>query len=155
MALTKKSQSYTMPELLEKLRHYCAYQERCKQEIEQKIMLLGGNKNQFQAILEVLEAENYWNESRFAALYARSKLSQKGWGKQLIKAKLLQKGIAPLLTTQALNSIEPQVYEHKIIGLINKLSEANYSYEAMVKYLLQKGYEWDLIKKNLGNHESY
>ena len=56
----------TKEQALQKLKHYCAYQERCHSEVRQKLYRLGVWKREHDEILATLIEENYLNEERFA-----------------------------------------------------------------------------------------
>jgi len=58
---------------LAKLRHYCAYQERCHQEVRSKLLKLGVRGYDLELIISELIEENFLNEERFARSYARGK----------------------------------------------------------------------------------
>ena len=53
----------TPEQALQKLRHYCAYQERCHQEVKEKLFNLGIRKSQHDEIVSTLIEENYLNEA--------------------------------------------------------------------------------------------
>lgn len=66
-------------EISEKIRHYCAYQERSRLQVIRKLKSLGCPEEQIPGILELLAAENYQNEQRFTGQYVRRRAA-KGWG---------------------------------------------------------------------------
>ena len=53
---------------LERLRYYCAYQERCHAEAKQKLNELGVYGRDAEQVIAQLIEENYLNEGRFAVL---------------------------------------------------------------------------------------
>ena len=60
----------TKEQALQKLKHYCAYQERCHSEVKEKLFNLGVWKKEHDEIISTLIEENYLNEERFAVAYA-------------------------------------------------------------------------------------
>ena len=68
--------------ILQKLKHYCGYQERCHSEVVQKLYELGARKKDHDEIIAALIQENYLNEERFAIAYAGGKYRMKQWGRR-------------------------------------------------------------------------
>ena len=76
MALQKKY--LTKEEALQKLKQYCAYQERSHHDAVQKLWDLGVRKAEHDEVLSALIEEDYLNEERFAVQYAGGKFLAKG-----------------------------------------------------------------------------
>ena len=55
---------------IQRIRHYCAYQERAQQEVRDKLYELGMTKDEVEEIMSDLIAENFLNEERFAVQFA-------------------------------------------------------------------------------------
>ncbi|MCX6352570.1 MAG: RecX family transcriptional regulator [Bacteroidetes bacterium] len=69
---------YNFPEALQKLRKYCAYQERCHQEVRKKLAEWGFDNEDKDKIIVQLMEEGFLNEERYAKAIVRGKLRQKG-----------------------------------------------------------------------------
>ena len=145
--------SLTREQALQKLKHYCAYQERCHQEVKEKLYSLEMHKPDVEQIISQLIEENYLNEERFAIQYAGSKFRIKHWGRVKIKYALKQKQVSDYCIRKALGQIDADDY----IKTLQKLGESKWKLLAgeknifvkkrkMQDFLLQKGYESDLIK---------
>ena len=92
--MEEKRKLYTFEEIKQKLVNYCIYQDRCHQEVEQKMqdfLLIPEAKDE---IMLYLINENYLNEERFARSYIRGKFYLKNWGRIKIKNHLKFKGIS-------------------------------------------------------------
>ena len=75
----------TMNEVaLQKIKSYCAYQERSHQQVRYKLIELEVYGDDLEEMLSILIAENYLNEERFARSLARGKFRFKQWGRQKI-----------------------------------------------------------------------
>lgn len=137
--------------LLPKLYSYCAYQERCRSEVRQKLLDVGVPMAYIGACLDFLEEENYWNEARFAEQFAHGKFSVKRWGKVRILHELRQRGVPEPLIAQALAAaIDEEKYAHTIAHLVEvKLREISPEEstisrrDKVARYLQQKGYAWE------------
>lgn len=130
---------------LQKIRHFCAYQERNHMEVKQKLYSFGLYKPEVERILSELIAENYLNEERYALAFAGGKFRQLKWGKVKIKYALKQSGVSEYCIKKALQGIDEDAYSETIKKLYEKkwktLSGTKVSKEQKVRnYLLQKGY---------------
>ncbi len=144
----------TSPEkAMQKLKHYCGYQERSHLEVKQKLYSLGLMKKEVEELISRLIEEGYLNEERFAILFASGKLRLKGWGRQKIRFELRQRGISEFCITKALKSIDESEY----IAGFNRSAEKKWHSLRTEKnifarknkwqqYLHQKGFEPALIK---------
>ena len=143
--------SLTVTEALEKLRNYCAYQERCHREVKNKLYQLGMIPQAIDQIIGTLVSENYLNESRFAQQFAHGKFSIKHWGKMRITRELKTRSISNYDIKQALAAIEIDAYQNKIRTISDKKWSLLSSYSLTVKkqklhqYLSYRGWENELI----------
>ena len=138
--------------IMNKLRRYCAIQERCKQQIVIKLTHAEVEPELHLQILDKLESENFLNEERFARLYSRSKFNQKGWGNRKIAQKLKSLGISSSLIEKGLEEIDFDSYHSKLRDLSNRkfqsLGQRGTTEERRKKtlsFMLAKGYEMDAI----------
>ena len=148
----KKINRYiTTEEALAKLQKYCAYQDRCHQEVRTKLLKLGIYGDSLESIMVDLITENFLNEERFAKSYARGKFRIKHWGRIRIKQELKLRNISVYCIKKAMQEIEEEDYLLTIRALLKKknksLKEANLYQRKnkLARYLLQKGFETGLI----------
>mgnify|MGYP001332023584 CR=1 FL=1 len=102
--------AYTLNNLKTRLERYCAYQERCHQEVQTKLRQLGAFRNDSDAVISHLIQNDYLNETRFAMLYVRSKFSIKKWGRKRIVNELKQRKITSYNIDKALAQITEEDY---------------------------------------------
>lgn len=142
-------------EALEKLKKWCAYQERSHTDAKRKLYQLRVSALDADAVIAALVEENYLNEERFALAFAGGKFRIKGWGKQKIKMELKKHGVSEYCIKKALKTLEEEDYEKKLSALINKkLSLAKQSdkrklYISVYTYAVSKGFENNLVKTEL------
>jgi regulatory protein len=144
---------------IEKLARYCAYQERCLQEVNTKLDAMGISHNQAQKIIQELSDEGFIDEKRYALSFVRGKFNQKKWGKIKIYHALRAKGINPSLIELALTHIDDEDYyntlkelaEQKTAALEGKESDPLKIKHKAYRYLMGKGYESHLITDLLFN----
>ena len=141
----------TKEQALQKLRHYCGYQERCHSEVKEKLWQLKVNRKEHDEIIASLIEEDYLNEERFAMQFAGGKYRVKQWGQVKIKYELKQRMVSDYSIKKALK----QINEKEYISTLNKLAEKRYASlkneqwmvrkKKTIDYLLQRGFEMDLI----------
>jgi regulatory protein len=136
---------------LEKIKHYCAYQERCQAQVRQKLKENKVHFNDIDNIICDLIEENFLNEERFAILFAGGKFRTKQWGKVKIKYELTKNQIGKPLIIKALQQIDASNYfevAHKLAHKYYNNCPAANSIAKKIKtknYLLQKGYELNIV----------
>ena len=141
--------------LLLKAERFCAYQERCGYEVEQKLKNLGADQKISSKIIASLRENNFLNEERFAKLFASGKFRIKRWGKNKIRAELRMKKVSDHLISNALDSINEEEYQKTIQHLIIKKGKETGNVEVKIKnqkifrFLLSKGFESHLVLKIL------
>lgn len=155
-----KSTSYTLQEAQKKLEHYCAYQERCHQEVEQKLRGMNMIPEAIEIIVGKLVEENYLNETRFAQSFARGKFRIKKWGKERILRELKFRKISPFNIKIALREISVEDYQDTLEELAARFWEANASRDVytrkkkVIDALRYRGWESPLIFDALASLES-
>ena len=139
---------------LQKARQYCAYQERSHSEVKEKLYSLGLRKNDVEQVLTQLIEEDYCNEERFAELFAGGKFRMKQWGKIKIRHALQEKRISEYCIKKALRAISDDDYSKTLEKIANQRWESVKTekniFTRMAKtrdYLMQKGYESELVSK--------
>lgn len=149
-------QRLTPEQALQKARHYCAYQERCHSEVKEKLYSLGLWKKDVEEALSRLIEENYLNEERFAIQFAGGRFRMKHWGRVKIRYELKQKLASEYCIKKALAAIDEEAYCQTLEKLAaekwNTLEREKNSFVRKRKvqdYLLQKGYESDLVSQVL------
>lgn len=147
----KTEKSYTVDEATKLLENYCAYQERCHKEVEQKLYDLNMIPAAKEKILLHLMQHNFLNEERYAKAYVRGKLSIKKWGKIKIASELKFKNISSYNIKQALNDIDENAYLKNLQQLAEKklplIKESNAfkKRNKLSTFLISKGYEPNLV----------
>jgi regulatory protein len=146
----------TKEQALQKLRHYCGYQERCHSEVKEKLYELGVSKIHHDEIIATLIEENYLNEERFAILFAGGKFRIKQWGKQKIKYELKQRQVSSYSINKALKTIDEDMYRKTLQKLATqKLKTLKTENNLFIKnkkvynFLTQKGFEQHLVAETI------
>lgn len=142
---------FSIKEALHKIEHYCAYQERCHEEVVQKLRSMKMDSEEIDSIMVHLIGDNFLNEERFACSFARGKHRIKHWGKIRIVNELKSKKITQTLINIALKEISPEEYATTFHTLAEKNWESIRETNLMKKrkkfcdYMLRRGFESNLI----------
>ena len=142
---------FTIKQAIQKLEHYCAYQDRCHEEVIQKLRSMKMDQDEIDQIIVQLIADNFLNEERFACSYARGKHRIKHWGKIRIVNELKFRKISATLIKIALKEIDDSDYFGMFETLAEKHWETISERNTMKKrkkfcdYFLRKGWETELI----------
>ena len=141
----------TREQALQKLRQYCAYQERSHYEVQQKLYELGIRKAEHDEIIATLIEEDYLNEERFAMQFVGGKFRMKDWGRKKIYYALKEKKVSEYSIKKAMQQIDEKAYAETLKELAEKKYESLKDEQWLTRkkktidFLLQKGYEFDLV----------
>jgi regulatory protein len=136
-------------QIFTKMASFCAYQERCEQEVREKLSSFEITRDEIDNIVQKLIDENFLNEERFAFAFVGGKFRTKHWGKAKIKYELQQRRIDKQIIKTALESIDAVAYQTTLKNLLEKKKsqEPDIAPQKLYQYLLSKGYEGELIQK--------
>ena len=147
--------SVSFTEAKHKMEHYCAYQERCHQEVVSKLYDLGITPPDLDEVVVHLIANNYLNEERFACSFARGKHRIKAWGTVRIVNELKFRHISKYNIDKALKEISPEEY----LATFHKTAEHHWETiretnvlkkrKKFCDYLLRKGFESHLVYEKM------
>lgn len=143
--------TFTVDEAKKKLEHYCAYQERCHQEVRQKLKSMHMIPEATDIIMVHLMDHNFLNEERYAKSFVRGKFRIKKWGRRRLLLELKKKDISKYNVNQAFSEIDEEEY----IGVFNDLAEKKAESlretdkykkkKKLIDYLLYRGWESHLV----------
>ena len=143
---------------LQKAGSYCAYQERCQQEVRDKLYSFGLWPEAVEEIIAKLINDNFINEERFAKVFAGGKFRIKKWGKVKIRLELKKRNISAYCIRSAMNEIPEKDYLITLKELITikkeKLSAkkikgryaAAVREQMIIQYCISRGFEADLVR---------
>jgi len=151
---------FSIKEAIHKIEHYCAYQERCHEEVVQKLRSMKMDADEIDVIVVKLISDNFLNEERFACSFARGKHRIKQWGKVRIVNELKFKKINQRLITTALQQITTEEY----LDTFHTVAERNWESiretntlkkrKKFCDYLLRKGFESNLVYEKVKELET-
>lgn len=152
----KQKKTYTKDQVFIKAGEYCAYQERCQQEVRDKIYSWGLHSVDVEVVIAQLISDGFINEERFARTFAGGKFRIKKWGRVKIKNELKAKKITEYCIRKAMEEISEKEYLIALKAIIDKktkeFKEANTFKKAhkIAAYCISRGFEselvWDVLK---------
>lgn len=143
-----------MEKVLDRMRNLCSRREYCRADIMKKAMsALDGEREKAEKVIEILVAEKYIDELRYASAFARDKSSISGWGETKIRYMLSSKGVPREVIDKALEEID----ESKAMTRLEKLMENKYRSLKddpqcrlkMLRFGLGRGYGYDEVSEVL------
>ena len=143
-----------MEKVLDRMRNLCSRREYCRADIMKKAMsALDGDREKAEKVIEILVAEKYIDELRYASAFARDKSSISGWGETKIRYMLSSKGVPREIIDKALEEID----ESKAMTRLEKLMENKYRSLKddpqcrlkMLRFGLGRGYGYDEVSEVL------
>jgi regulatory protein len=141
--------------LLHKIEHFCAYQERCISDVDQKLRSWKVLPDKIPGILKRLQSEKFIDEDRFARLFVRGKFHINNWGRIKITYDLRRRNIHENIIRSALKEIGEEEYVAMIRELILKkkteIPDRNNLIvrEKIITFVTGKGFEFYLTEKIL------
>ncbi|MFV5697154.1 regulatory protein RecX [Flavobacterium sp. ZT3R17] len=142
---------FSIKEAIHKIEHFCAYQERCHEEVVQKLKSMKMDSEEIDIIMVHIINDNFLNEERFACSFARGKHRIKHWGKIRIVNELKSKKITQTLINIALKEISPEEYATTFHTLAERhwgsIRETNLmkKRKKLCDYMLRRGFESNLV----------
>ncbi|MBI3512255.1 MAG: RecX family transcriptional regulator [Bacteroidetes bacterium] len=137
---------------------WCAYQERCQQEVRDKLFQWGLYPGAVENIISELILKNFINEERFAIAYAGGKFRIKKWGRIKIRVELKRRKLSDYCISKAMKEIDEKDYR-KTLGQIaeKKMKEVKEKNELKKKYkvmsyLISRGFESELVREIVIGH---
>jgi regulatory protein len=138
-------------EVRKKLEYYCSYQDRCHQEVYQKLYSFSLTSHEKEELMVYLIDHNFLNEERFSQSFSRGKHNYKKWGKVRIVNELKSRNISSTIIKIALKEINDSVYletfEEISLKHWESISETNLlkKRKKFCDYFMRKGWEYNLI----------
>tara|TARA_B100001248_G_scaffold260845_1_gene250211 strand:+ start:288 stop:755 length:468 start_codon:yes stop_codon:yes gene_type:complete len=140
--------------ILEKMRSYCMYQERCILEVKKKLSRLHVVPKSKSKIIDRLIEDDYLNEVRFSKSFIQGKLRIKKWGRIKLNYELSIRGIKKFIIDEEINKISKvDYYQYFNEFSNNKIKTLTGSKEqkkrSFVNYFTYRGWENNLIYEKL------
>jgi regulatory protein len=157
----KKTTRITDPAMaLVRAEVWCAYQERCQQEVRDKLYAWGLYPDAVENIIAELITRGFIDEERFAVAFCGGKFRIKKWGRVKLRVELKRRKVSEYCIQKGLAAIDEEDY----LKTLKKLAEEKRKstkeplplkkkYKVM-QYLVSRGYESDLVRELVDEEEA-
>ena len=140
--------------ILDKIKSYCQYQERCTKEVRKKLNTLKARTESTEKIISFLKHNDFLKDERFVQFFIQGKLRIKKWGKIKLKYELKSRGINYQIIETSIKNIPDDEYisyfdefsSNKIKFLKGTMDQKKRSF---INYFTYRGWENDLIYQKL------
>ena len=146
-----KKRVYNITSAIERLKTYCAIQDRCQWDVRKKLTEWGLMESTKDILMIELINEQFIDEERYARSFCRGKFKIKKWGRRKIAFELKKKNISAVCIQKGMEEIDEKEYlseletqaekKNKLIKDKNHFSRKS----KLAKHLIDKGYESDLV----------
>lgn len=149
--MTKHHKTYNLQEIKLKIEQYCAYQDRCKYEVEQKLRTFNLSMGEIDTLINTLVDLKFIDELRYVQAYTRGSYRHKKWGWNKIKVNLIAKQIDREYIETGYLEIDKTEYKEMIYAELTKkwpTIKANSDFEKrnkLIRFGTSRGYEYDFI----------
>lgn len=140
----------TQAEVLKRMEHYCAYQDRCHRDVWEKLREYALDEQEKENIICRLIEDRFLDEERFARSFVRGKHRFKQWGRLRLERELRLRGIHPRLVAEALDEVPEEEYRETFRELFRARAreaggvETRAQMAKVYRFMVSKGYdpEW-------------
>lgn len=132
-------------EWLDKCEAYCAKSEHCAADVRRKLYEWAAPAEISDEIVENLYKNDFLNDARFCHAYVHDKVAYQSWGRIKIQAGLLALDLPESEIRKSLDEIDEKQYKSNLQALFKQRKSD--SEEKRLRFLLQRGFTYDEIKK--------
>ncbi len=144
----------TPEQALDKAERYCAYQDRCHQEVRRKLFDLGLYAADVDQVMAKLIEDRFVDEERFARSFARGKFRMKAWGRLRIERELKQRDVSAYCIRAGLSEIEEEDYRKTLEDVLRKrhakqdATKSDFERRGdLLNYAFKRGFESELARE--------
>ena len=132
-------------EWLDKCEAYCAKSEHCAADVRRKLYEWAAPAEISDEIVENLYKNDFLNDARFCRAYVHDKVAYQSWGRIKIQAGLRALDLPESEIRKSLDEIDEKQYKSNLQALFKQRKSD--SEEKRLRFLLQRGFTYDEIKK--------
>lgn len=143
--------------LLDRARRYCALNEQCESGVRQKLISWGAPPDSLDTIVNLLRADDYLNDVRYARIYCENKILQQHWSRQKVLYQLRSKQLSKDSIEEGLSNIDPAEYMRILAEEANKKLQSMggeltlENHRKLTSFLTSRGYTAEEINKALAD----
>ena len=139
-----------MEEWLDRLRKWCAMQERCALDARKKIIQWGGSEDEAEQAIRRMMKEDFMSEERYIQGYVRAHVEYKKWGPYRVVAGPRSKGVPTSQAQIAVDAVSREVVLDTLNELVQRrAAELPDRRDRVIRFLINKGYNLQDILASL------
>lgn len=132
-------------EWLDKCEAYCAKSEHCAADVRRKLYEWAAPAEISDEIVDNLYKNDFLDDARFCHAYVHDKVAYQSWGRIKIQAGLRALDLPESEIRKSLDEIDEKQYKSNLQALFKQRKSD--SEEKRLRFLLQRGFTYDEIKK--------
>ena len=135
----------------------CSKVEKCSPEVKKRLMELGVEKYDAEAIIDRLKDEKFIDDERYARAYVREKSRVNQWGRVKITYFLKQKGLAEKYIHAGMEEIDEEKYVQLLLKTMKdkaKTIKSKNKFDKMgkiIRYTQNRGFEPQYIHRHINS----
>lgn len=136
---------------VERLRRYCAMQDRSVRAWRKKAKDLGLNTKDVEELLLDFLKDGFLDDNRFAESYVNAHIRDKRWGPIKLRHGLKEQGISEVIVESLLGCVGDSIWQENLQSLLEQRPQPQSENERarLFRWLRGKGYPADLILQAL------
>lgn len=129
---------------------------KTEKELREKLYKKGYDETTVQRVVVFLKEYNFLNDAKYAEMFIKDK--QKSSGKNKLKYELIKKGINEEIIQEYTSKLDTTVESDtaetlaakKYQTIIKRETDKRKIYEKLMRFLVSKGFSWEIAKKAIG-----
>lgn len=148
----KTTTPITHEKALERLETLCSRSERCTYELRQKLRTWGVAPSVWEKIIGRLIETRFVDDDRFARMFARDRIVNRGYGRRRVNLLLMQKRIDEPMRRRAIDeAVDDETYESVLAKLLTSRAQRADEIDSwesrnkLYRWAVGRGFESDLV----------
>jgi len=132
-----RTKTYTIDAARQAIHRYCAFQERCQSEVQERLRSMGIVPEAQAELVSELISGDFLSEERFARAFARGKFRIKGWGPRKIIQGLQAKRVSSACIALGMSELNDEEVRNYLSRQRSKYPDD----QQWIAWCLRKGYD--------------
>lgn len=144
-----RTKTYTIDAARQAITRYCAFQERCQSEVQERLRSMGIVPEAQAELVSELISGDFLSEERFARAFARGKFRIKGWGPRKITQGLQAKRVSSACIALGMSELN----EEEVRNYLNRQRSKYPDDQEWIAWCLRKGYDFAAAKAAMASDD--
>jgi regulatory protein len=144
-----RTKTYTIDAARQAIHRYCAFQERCQSEVQERLRSMGIVPEAQAELVSELISGDFLSEERFARAFARGKFRIKGWGPRKIIQGLQAKRVSSACIALGMSELNDEEVRTYLCRQRSKYHDD----QQWIAWCLRKGYDLAAAKAAMAGED--